>query len=538
MLESLSCIFCVKSVAPLSIAPILGELPEELSSVDIPALETGGSALRRMGGKLVILAPDRDNTVIGFVLDDVPPATQLQKIARQLASLAASGAVAHTSEPHRGGPNAARLLAGYLGKASGRLPRGQLLSLCCDALTTAGVADKAAIIICRPEQQTDLTLSSLALEPVRDAVADIFQRWRTDHPVARRITAQDIDGEDLLQEDAILLLDKVNSVECFLSLPARGEAGFGFLLFEPAVADPETQCEDARGVLELRFKTRRDWSRRRVYIQRGWMAAAAAMLVFLLLPTDRFVTASGVTRPRDVQIVSVHFPTYLDEMVVEIGQTLEPGDPIAMLVAPDQEDAQASALFQRSVEEAAANAALAAENYGAYVQAQSRVALQRTRLQQIEDRMGLLNPVVAEGGRVVAALSAGERGRFLPAGTEIARIQVGHRYSFELTLSPSDAAYVALGQTGELSLRGQLDRAYTIRMLTPPSPDARADQNGGPPVLVATALIVSNGEEDFVPGLSGFVQINTGRAVRLSVWSRHIVEFVRMKAWTILNWRI
>ncbi|ABI66759.1 hypothetical protein Mmar10_2469 [Maricaulis maris MCS10] len=98
--------------------------------------------------------------------------------------------------------------------------------------------------------------------------------------------------------------------------------------------------------------------------------------------------------------------------------------------------------------------------------------------------------------------SFGERGRFLPAGTEIARIQTVHRDGFELTLSPSDAGLVEAGQTGALILRGQLDQVYAIRVLSSQSPDPQSDQANGLPSLVATALVEVESETDMGPGQS------------------------------------
>lgn len=541
MLETLSCIFRSRPGGTLAPEPVFGTLPDGIESLDVPDLPPGRTAVRQLGDRLVILVPESGQAMVGFVLEAVPPATKLQTTAQHLASLVEAAPAVNDparKEAAAGTQPLALELAAALGQAPARLSRQRLLAIACDVLTNSGWAGKAAITICRPGQQAALTLSSIEMEASRDTIADLFRRWRSDEAVSRSVRVQDLGENDLLREDTILLLDKLGATSCHLSLPPMEDGGFGFLLFDPRDENFEPHCAGARTMLELRHPTQRDWSRRRVMIRRGWMASVAAFAVFLLLPTDRTVTASGFTRPRDVQIVSVHFPAYLDDMTVEVGQALDVGAPIATLLAPDQADARASALYQLSVEEAAANAALAEDNYGVYVQARSRIALQQTRLQQIETRMELLNPVAGQGGRVVAALTAGERGRFLPAGTEIARIQTGQTYSFELTLSPSDASFVETGQTGELSLRGQLDRAYSITMLTPPAPDASAEGPAGQPVLVASALIETEGEGELVPGLSGFARIDTGRGLRILVWSRHVIEFVRMKAWTLLNWRI
>jgi hypothetical protein len=536
MLEALSCIFSVKPGTEASPTALLGELPDAVLGLDLPPVAKGETAIRNLGGLLVILVPDAAGNVVGFVLDQVPPATQLQRIAKQFARLVESGGVRDTRFPDRLG--AARLLIGYLANAGSRLPAKRVLSLACDALTNSGIARNAALVVCRPGQQLALTLSSMELDPARDAIADLMHRWRGDKPVSRAVAAQAVEREDLLSEDTTLLLDKVGCRTGFVSLPPANAGGIGFFLFDPTASEPERDCNDLREVIELRHRTKRDWSSRRRWFRYGWIAAAAAFLIFLLMPTERSITASGVTRPQAVQVVSMHFGTYLDQMLVEVGQTLEPGAAIAILTAPDQEDARSSAVLQRSIEEAAANAALAEDNYGAYVQAQSRVALQEARLQQVEARMALLSPVTETGGRVVAALSGGDRGRYLPAGTEIARVQTGQHFLFEMNLSPSDAGLVSVGQSGQLSLRGQLDQAHSIRILTPPAPDPDAPADTDPAGLVVTALIEAEHEADIVPGLSGIARVDTGRSIRLLVWSRHVLEFVRMKAWTILNWRI
>lgn len=538
MLESLSCIFSARTGGQASPVAQYGELPDDIDHLEFPQIAPGQSAIRKLGQRLVVLAPRGAGTLVGFVLDEVPPATQLNRIARRLSELAAAGDLSSVPAAATAPDGSAALLTSYLGKADGRVSLRRLLSLCCDAMVNAGLAADAAIIVCRPGQQYALTLSSVRLEPMRDAVSDLLHRWRGDSAQSLSFSPEDLDEETLQREDAVILLDKAGASRGFVSLPAADEGGYGFLLFDPSHPDPESVCRELRGVLELKHRTRRDWSQRRKLIRYGMGAAAAALAIFLLLPTDRVVTATGVTRPQTVQIVSLHFPSYLDRMEVEIGETLDAGAPIATLLAPDQRDARAATTYQIAIEEAAANAALAADDYGAYVQAQSRVALQRTRLQQIDARLALLNPVAEQGGRVVSALTDGERGRYLPSGTEIARIQTGHGYVFELRLNPSDAGLLSVGQSGQLALRGQLEQAFAVTVQTPPAPDERLAEDGSPPVLVATAVIESNGRTEIVPGLSGFARINTGRDIRIRVWTRHIVEFIRMKAWTILNWRI
>lgn len=538
MLESLSCIFTVTPGTDFQPEARLGELPEDLGSLEIPLLEAGQPALRRIGDKLVVLVPTNSAMIAGFVLDTVPPATQLKAVAQHLSLLAASGSIGQDALPKAGQALAAKLLTQYLGNSAGRMSRKRVLESCCDAITNSGLAEDAAIVVCRPGRQAGLTLSSVRLEPMRDTISTLMESWRGDDAVSQIVSAADLREDDLLREDTIILLDKAGAGNGFVSLPAADDGGFGFLLFNPSNSDAEAVCEELRSLLELKHRTRRDWSRRRQLFRYGSAAAALLFLIFLLLPTDRMVTASGTTRPRDVEVISFHFPTYLDRMEVEVGETLDPGAPIAVLSAPDQQDARASALFQISIEEAAASAALASDDYGSYVQAQSRVSLQRTRLNQINARLAQLNPAASETGRVVAALSSGERGRYLPAGTEIARLQTGNTYIVELMLSGSDASLIEVGQTGELSLRGQFGRAFPVRLMTPPTPSQAGTEPTGPPVLVATALIDADGATEIVPGLSGFAQIDTGRAMRIQVWSRHIVEFIRMKAWTILNWRI
>jgi hypothetical protein len=225
-------------------------------------------------------------------------------------------------------------------------------------------------------------------------------------------------------------------------------------------------------------------------------------------------------------------------MAVRVGQEVAEGDTLAALSAPDQADLRADTLFQISAEQASATAALADDDYGAYVLAQSRVSLQQTRLAQIEARLAQLTPMAETPGRIISALSGGEAGRHLPPGTEIARIQTGETYRFEFTISPSDARLIEVGQTGRLSLRGQLGEVYPIRIITAPTPVDAGGETGTPPILTASAVIEADVTRDILPGLSGYAQIDTGRDLRIRIWTRHVVEYVRMQAWIHLNWRI
>jgi len=540
MLGSLSCIFTVRPGAPAQPAVMLGTLPDDFDAAGLPELTGDQAAFHRVGGRLAVLARGPSEQIVGYIFDDVPPATQLPALARRLAELARSVRPASPSgAPAAAGPStAADLLASYIAKAEKRMSARSLLALCCDAIVNAGLARDCAVMLVRPGGQGPLVLSSLDMESARDAVADLFRRWRGDDAVEAQITSDDLAGEDLVREDTILLLDKCEAETAHISLPGAGEAGFAFLFLDPKSADLDRERRRLSTILELRCRTRRDYSKRRTYFQRGALAAAAVALIVLLLPTDRVVTASGVAQPADVQVISLHFPTYLDAMRVRVGDELAEGAAIAELSAPDQSDLRADTLFQISVEQAAANAALAEDDYGAYVLAQRRVSLQETRLQQIEARLSQLRPVAEEPGRVVAALSGGEAGRYLAAGTEIARLQTGGGYRFEFTLSPSDAGLLQVGQTGRLTLRGQLGEVYPIRVLTAPTPVDAGGETGAPPVLTASAIIEAESAPQILPGLSGYARIETGRTLRIRVWTRHIVEYIRVQAWILLNWRI
>ncbi len=527
MLEHLTCVFQRRGDGPVT--ALFGTLPKDLEVPQAAVVTDSRPVIRKLGTGCSIVLRDAHHTLLGAVFDEMPSVRQLPRVAAKLQEMLAEGAFAAGHAGGREQSPAVALAEDLRGARRVRLRAS--LALAADAVTRMELASAVWAFRCTPRSVSRPIPSDQGLEGLRDQMVQLVKDSRGPDAVQQTITTQSAE-EDALP--AIILSEQHNAKAVHLSLPPLGKEGYGFLLFDPKVQDPEKLSAALRAVLELNAPTARRWTLRKLATRFAVAAALAGAAVFLSLPTQRHITASALIEPSDVNVVSVHFPTFLDHMHVSVGEQVDRDAPIATLRAPDQENALSEARFQLSSEEAAAKAAFSAGDYGAFAQAEARIELQKTRVAQIEDRLALLASKAPTSGRVISALPQGQIGRHLPVGTEIARIMSGSGYQATLVIAQTDLDVIRPGQTGLLRLRGQGAAPIPLRLVSPPVPE-RAEDGSPQPVFQALAEIDPE-DHDLVPGLTGFAQIDTGSQMRVLVWTRYIRNYVRLKAWTLLGW--
>lgn len=545
MLEKLVCVFRADGAGRLT--ALFGTLPEDRTVLgdlnDLRDIAAGKPSVRKAGEGLLIAARPSAGDLTGFLFSQMPAVTELPKLARKVHELVAAGAF---SGPATAAPNTGAKTGAKTGQEPGALvaqmlarqkapPIAKLLAIAADALVSSGAASAAAAFHATPKGIGKIAFSDQALSPSAETWRSHIQSLRSDK--LSQIACSTDDGEEDHLTDALLIapLGGDPVTEIVYALPAKDAPGYGFVLCNAPSGAESPAPANLRPVLELIRPLQRNWQMRRMIRRAASLAALVAACVYLSLPAPRVITAKATVKPLELHVVALHFASFQAEVLSEVGASVAKGAPLAVLTAPDQTDALAATELQILAEDAAAATAFSQGDYGAYSQAEARRNLQRARLGQIQNRLDLLNASAPIAGRIVQILPSGDTGRYLAAGTAIAKIQPEEGGGLELLISQADVRHLQTGQSGWATLRGFSGDRFDIEIETAPAPQETEE---GETVFLASARLSAGSDQVLLSGLTGFAQIDTGEDIRARVWARHVMEFMRLKAWTILNWRL
>jgi len=263
----------------------------------------------------------------------------------------------------------------------------------------------------------------------------------------------------------------------------------------------------------------------------GVKLAAILVAAFLLFAVfvngqDR-VTADMTVEPVVRAVVPAPFDGFIARAHVRAGDRVEAGDPLATLDTSEllleraelrserRSSLAEEAMARREKETARAQAARAQADRAA-----ARLALIERRIELAEVRAPAAG-VVTEGDldRLVGAPVA--------AGDQLFAVAPIDRLRAEVLVPEGRIADVAEGSTGRLAAAGYPDRrvGFTVERL---DPVARAIEGGN---VFAARVRLEESPPWMRPGMEGVAKIDAGRAPYAVIWTRDLVNWVRMKLW-------
>ncbi|MEC7963156.1 MAG: HlyD family efflux transporter periplasmic adaptor subunit, partial [Pseudomonadota bacterium] len=320
-----------------------------------------------------------------------------------------------------------------------------------------------------------------------------------------------------------------------LDLPAAGTHGYAFMLFGPT-PQAEAQLAALKAVLAASLPGRTPRPMRALALRGAALTATAALLVWLALPAPLKVTATATSLPASAQAMALPFEAFLEQMHVRVGDQVAAGDPIADLRAPNLLDQRADLVAQIAIEEVSAQSALSANDYGAYVLSEQKIAQNRKRLDQLEERLAQLRLRAPFDARVVQALGHEVLGAYQPTGENIAVVQPENRYAARLKIARVDAPLLQVGQSGEIWFRGISGQEWQLNVTSAPS--LTVDPTTGEEELTLKAELLGQDQARLFAGLTGFARIEAGEQMRALVLSRYAREYIRMKLWTWFDFQL
>lgn len=508
---------------------LFGDLPKEVTPAVLADSCTEKPGLRKIGARLCVALPEqlKEQTPswVVWLFDHVPEVTELPGLMDRIKKLSAGIAAPPENPNTEHKVETVPLMLAQLNGAT-RQNSAAVLQLAADSCVAAGFCEKAVVAHLRAGKVKQISLSDQALAPIADEIRYLMRSRLKDIAHCDVIEGGDF-GEDAF--DLVLLAEMSQSKSLLLNLPGRREDGFAFLLFGPDnTAKAETEA--LRDLLSVVLKPRKTLSSRGKRNRYGILAAAFALFIWLLMPAPVMVTATATSHPAYAQALALPFEVFLQDMYVQVGDRVTKGSLIAEFRSPLLEERREEMLLQTETERIAAQAALAENDYGAYVIAEQRIATNERQLQHIEERLEGLRVIAPEGGRIISALGQEIIGAFVPPGESIAVVQPEARFILRLIVSRVDAPLLQPGQTGEVWFRGISGQTWPLTVTAPGQHEVSPET--GDEQLVFYARLNGENQEDLFVGLAGFANIETGRAMRAKVLGRYVIEYLRMKAWT------
>ena len=255
----------------------------------------------------------------------------------------------------------------------------------------------------------------------------------------------------------------------------------------------------------------------------------AGLLAFGIFGTLNYrVEAPFVVKSDDVLYVSAPFDGYIDQVPVDIGDLVEPGDLLLSFDTRELLLQEATAIanqirYEREGERAQAQRAIAdmmiAEAQAE--QAEAQLDLVRHYLRQSEVR-AMFSGIVVEGDLQEL------RGTPVRKGDMLFKIARTENLYAELEIDERDAHEVDVAATGEISFLSRPDLTFPITVeRTDPVTVTKEEQN----VFIARADLTSAPAPWWRPGMSGVAKIDIGRRNVLWILTHRTMDFLRIYFW-------
>ena len=341
---------------------------------------------------------------------------------------------------------------------------------------------------------------------------------------------------------------------CTLPLIKNGKA-LGALLLERAADKPFTaetveQCEQIGlllgPVLETRRRDERPLPSKILESLRCWcaklfgqrhlplkvgVALSAVLLIWLSLASATFrISSDSVLEAEICRSVVAPQQGYIATAHVRAGDLVREGDVLATL------DDQELRLEQRKWQSQLAQLlkeyrkALAGYDRAEVAILNAKRAQAAAQLRLVEHQLARVTLVAPFSGLIVKGDLSQALGSPVTRGEVLFEVAPTDEYRVVLKVDDRDIGLVSLEQRGQLKLSGIPDKsiAITIDQLMPVS------ANEGGHNYFRVEAVMDNHSDLMRPGMQGISKIEIGREKLLWIWTRPLVEWLRLFVWNRL----
>lgn len=231
----------------------------------------------------------------------------------------------------------------------------------------------------------------------------------------------------------------------------------------------------------------------------------------------------------DVQRAAVApFAGYIAEGRLRAGDRVAAGDEIARL---DDTDLRLEELRWRSEVErlkSQQRSALAQHDRAQVALIEAQIAQAVAQLDLTEAKLARTRILAPIDGIIVSGDLSQKLGAPVQLGEVLFEIAPLQAFRVDIYLDERDLRHAGVGQQGRLALTGQPSEGlpFEVTRITP-----MAEVHGGANTFRLEARLDAAGQ-GLRPGMEGVAKIDAGRALLVWVWSRRLVDWLRVTAWT------
>jgi RND family efflux transporter MFP subunit len=262
------------------------------------------------------------------------------------------------------------------------------------------------------------------------------------------------------------------------------------------------------------------------------VALAAAAVLFLAFADGTYRVVADARIEGDVQrAITVPFAGYVREAVARAGDTVRTGQLLARLDDRDLRVERARLEAQRSQLAQQYRDAMAKQDRAQARIVSAQMAQAEAQAALVDEQLARTEVVAPFDGVVVSGDLTQSLGAPLERGQVMYEVAPLDAYRIVLKVTEQDIADVKVGQPGELVLTPMPGQRYAFKVVKITPVSTAAD---GRNLFRVEADLDPAADARLRPGMEGVAKIDIGERRLAWVWTRRLVDWVTLKAWSWL----
>jgi multidrug resistance efflux pump len=261
-------------------------------------------------------------------------------------------------------------------------------------------------------------------------------------------------------------------------------------------------------------------------------AAGLAAVVFYLAVAqgEHRISARAVLEPEIQRAATAPFDGFVASAPVRAGDRVESGQTLVTLDDRDLLIDRAKWIAERNKLAQRQREALAKYERSALAVLEPQLQQALSQLALVEERLARIRILAPFDGIVVSGDLSQMIGSPVEKGKTLFEIAPLNAYRLMVHVDERDISFVSPGQTGMVALAGMPATALPLQ-LTRVTPVTVAED--GRNTFRAEARLVAL-DSRLRPGLEGVAKLDAGRRALLWIWTRPLVDWVRLAVWRYL----